>query len=212
MVADLDAEARGDVEIAVAVDLEAVGKALVVFVAGVQVEVALFVGERAVGLDDVTVNPVRAVVGDVEQRLVGRERDAVGELEAGVDDLFPAVGFDEPDFARFVGAAGGRIRDVEVAVVGDDEVVAGDFGGDDGRPAAGGGVGEDFARAGGDGVKAAVGSEGLAVGAFGVGDELSRFSVGADLIRFARGDVGEEDLALGVHGGALGETVTLADE
>ena len=52
----------------------------------------------------------------------------------------------------------------------------------------------------------------MAVGAFGVGDELSRFSVGADLIRFARGDVGEEDLALGVHGGALGETVTLADE
>lgn len=108
LVADLDAEACGDVEIAVAVDLEAVGKALVVFVAGVQVEVALFVGERAVGLDDVTVNPVRAVVGDVEQRLVRRERDAVGELEAGVDDLFRAVGFDEPDFARFAGAAGGR--------------------------------------------------------------------------------------------------------
>lgn len=95
--------------------------------------------------------------------------------------------------------------------MGDDKVVAGDFGGDDGRLTVGG-VGEDFARAGGDGVEAAIGAEGLAVGAFGVGDELGRFSVRADLIRFARGDVGEEDLALGVHGGALGETVTLADE
>ena len=65
---------RRDIQPAVAVDAHAVGAGVVGGVGRVQVEELLLVRQRAVGLDLVAVDPVAGVVGDVEQRLVGRER------------------------------------------------------------------------------------------------------------------------------------------
>src|ERR1039458_3352981 len=62
LVADLDAEARGDVKASVAVAAHSARAAVVVPVALVQPVITLLVGERAVGLDDVAINPVRAIV------------------------------------------------------------------------------------------------------------------------------------------------------
>ncbi len=132
LVADLDAHPGRDVEPAVAVDAHAVGAGVVGGVGDVQVIILLLVGKRAVGLDLVAVDPVGAAVGDVEQRLVGRERDAVGELQAGVDDLLLALGADVPDLARLAGVSTG-VGDVEAAVVADDQVVAAKAIGDHGR-------------------------------------------------------------------------------
>ena len=108
LVADLNAHPRGDVQPAVAVDAHAVGAAVVGRVGHVQVVVLLLVRQRAVRLDLVAVDPVRAAVGDVEQRLVGRERDAVGELQPGVDDLLLALRADVPDLAVVRRARPGR--------------------------------------------------------------------------------------------------------
>ena len=107
-----------------------------------QVVELLLVRQRAVGLDLVAVDPVAGEVGDVEQRLVGRERDAVGEVQPGVDDPLLALGADVPDLAR-LGPAADRVRDVDPAVVADDQVVAVEALGDD-RRLAGLVVGEDL--------------------------------------------------------------------
>ena len=56
---------------AVAVHAQAVGPGVVVLVVNVQVVVLLLVGQAAIRQDLVTVHPVRPVVGNVEQRLVG---------------------------------------------------------------------------------------------------------------------------------------------
>ena len=108
----------GGVADEIAVGAETVRAAVVSGVRLVQVEVTLLVLKRAVGLDLVAVNPVRTAVRDVEQRLVRRERDAVGELQPFVHDLLGAVGLDEPDLAG-VGVRAGPVRvgDVEVAVL-----------------------------------------------------------------------------------------------
>ena len=78
LIADLDAHARGDIEPTVAIDAQAIGAAVVGRIWHMQVEILLLVGQRAIGLDLVAVNPMRTAVGHIEQRLVGRERDAVG--------------------------------------------------------------------------------------------------------------------------------------
>lgn len=100
LVAELDAHARGDIEPAVAVDPHAVRAGVVGRVGRVQVVVALLVGERTVGLDLIAVDPVAAAFGDIQERLVGRCRHAVGELQPGVDDAFLAFWADVPDLAR----------------------------------------------------------------------------------------------------------------
>ena len=179
-------------------------------VGDVQVVVLLLVRQRAVGLDLVAVDPVGAAVGDVEQRLVGREGDAVGELQSAVDDLLLALGVDVPDLARLARVPA-RVGDVDAAVVADDQVVAAEAVGDHGRLAVGV-VGQDLARAGRDGVEPAVGAERLAVGLLRVGEERRHLAVEADLVGLAVGDVVEEDLALGVRRRALGELVAFADE
>src|SRR5262249_43829982 len=71
LVADLDAEPRGGVEPSVAVDADAIRPGVVGGVGGMEPVVALLRLERTVRRDPVTVDPVRAVIGDVEQSLVG---------------------------------------------------------------------------------------------------------------------------------------------
>ena len=135
--------------------------------------VALLVGERAVGLDLVAVDPVGAAVGDVQQRLVGREGDAVGELQPGVDDLLFAVGADVPDLARLVRRRGWgwsrrclpswrttRSLPRKPSAIGVDVAV--------------GVVGDDLLGARGDRVEPAVGAERLAVALLRVGEEEAR--------------------------------------
>src|SRR4030095_10630554 len=65
LVADLHAQARGDVEAAIDIDAHAVAARIVGGVGGVQPVILLLVGERAVGLDLIAVNPVRTIVADV---------------------------------------------------------------------------------------------------------------------------------------------------
>ena len=100
LVADLDAHPRRDIEPAVAVDPHAVGPASSAVSGACRWIKSLLVGQRAVGLDLDSCRPSGWRIGDVEQRLVGRERDAVGELQAGVDDPLLALGADVPDLAR----------------------------------------------------------------------------------------------------------------
>ena len=72
--------------------------------------------QRAIGLNLVAVHPMRAQIGNVKQRLVGRKRDTVGVFEVGLNGFSFAVGLDKPDFARFE-RIWKRICNVHIAVV-----------------------------------------------------------------------------------------------
>src|SRR5882762_7081662 len=67
LIAYLYAQVRGHIQAAIMIDANAVGAALIGSVGHMQPVEALFVIERAVGLDEVTIDPVRAIIGDVEQ-------------------------------------------------------------------------------------------------------------------------------------------------
>src|SRR5216683_1083004 len=91
LIADLYPHRRSDVKASIAIHSNSVCVAAVGSVRHVQPVVALFQIKRSVRLDEVTVDPVRSVVGDVEQCLVRRERDAVGILDTCVDDSLFAI-------------------------------------------------------------------------------------------------------------------------
>src|SRR5207244_6901608 len=103
-------------------------------------------------LDGEGVDVEAVVVGDEEVGLVGGEGDAVGGFDAGVYGAdFPGFGIDEGDLLL----AG--FGEVAVAYVGDDEVVGGDFFGEDGGAIGGEIVRDEAAIA--DGVEFVVGAE-----------------------------------------------------
>ena len=85
---------------------------------------ALFVIKRSIGLDEVTVNPVRAIISNVKQSLIGRECHAIRVFQSGIDHEFFAVRFDQPDFARRVLVIARRISDINISVVRNRDVVA----------------------------------------------------------------------------------------
>ena len=86
-----------------------------------------FVGERAVFFDGEGVEACAVHVGDDELGLVGGEDDAVGKLQAGIDDAFFAAWRDVPDLAFCV------IGGVDRAFARDDQIIhRRHAGGDDG--------------------------------------------------------------------------------
>ena len=85
---------------------------------------ALFVIKRSIGLDEVTVNPVRAIISNIEQSLIGRERHAIGVFHSGIDHDVFAVRFYQPNFARRVLVIARRIGDINISVVRNRDVVA----------------------------------------------------------------------------------------
>ena len=169
LVADLDAHPRRDVEAAVAIDADAVGAGVVGRVGHVEVEESLLVGQRAIGLDLIAIDPMTAIIGDVEQRLVGREGDAVGELQSRVDDsAFSPLGLMYQTWLEPPAPPGWV--DIDPAVVADDQVVAADALGEH-RGLAAGVIRQDLAGTGGGRVEPAIGPKRLAVGPLRVGDE-----------------------------------------
>ena len=91
--------------------------------------IPLFVGQRAIRLDQVTVNLVHAAVGDAEEPPVGGQRDRDGPLQIGVDQPFFALGIDEPELVslRLVGGPAGHVK---VAVGSDGQAMSMDTLGD----------------------------------------------------------------------------------
>ncbi len=75
------------------------GATVVSGVRRVQVKKTLLVFQGAIGLDLEAIDPVAIVIGYVEQRLVGREREAAGESGYAIRDPFLALGADGPDDA-----------------------------------------------------------------------------------------------------------------
>src|SRR4249919_4337721 len=67
---------------------------------------------------------MRLRIGYIEKCLIRRKCDPVGELEPSVDYQLGPIWFDEPDFARFLRIALGRVGHVDVAVVRDGNVIA----------------------------------------------------------------------------------------
>src|ERR1019366_6610094 len=158
-VADLDAEAGGGIEPAGPVAAQPAGAASLLRVGLVQPEIALLVGERAIGPHLVAVDPAGGAFGDVQEGLVWREGDArcgaqaggggdpVWGARAGAAGLLPAAGPDQP--------APAAIRGVGAAVVGDHEMAAQDAPGDDVHLAIGS-AGEDLGGCRDGGVEAPV--------------------------------------------------------
>ncbi len=124
LIADLNSHCRGHVQPAVTIHAQPIRIALLGSVRDVQPVEALLELQAAVGLNQVTVNPVSSIVSDVKQRLVWRQGDAVRVSETGINDSLFAVGLDEPDIAERDGIVGWRISYIDVTVVSDDDVVA----------------------------------------------------------------------------------------
>ena len=140
--------------------------------------------------------------------MVRRQRDAVCEANAAaVRDLLLRARFDEPDAIR----RGGRIGDVNIAVVRHDNVVAANALGDDAAFSIGV-VRDHFRLAARDGVEPSIWAERLSVSLFGICDKLRHPAIQSELVRFAVGNVVEEKLAFRVGGRAFGEPVALAHE
>ena len=170
--------------------------------------ILLLRGQRAVVADLIAVDPVRLSVGHVQQRLVGRERDAVGILQPGVHHLDCSVGTDGHHLGGLSRIAV-RDGDVDPPVVAHGQVVAADSVGDLGRLAIVS-VGDD--PVGLNSVQASVGAERLAVGPLRVLDKSRNPAVETNFISGFIRDVIEEDLALRVGGGPFGKLVAHADE
>src|ERR1035441_8501712 len=82
--ADLHTATRGDELAAFNGVADTFRAGIVVPISDVQVEELLFIGERAVGLDLVAIDPLRVALGDREQPLVGPVSHAGGEFDAAV--------------------------------------------------------------------------------------------------------------------------------
>ena len=74
------------------------GTGVVIPVFDVQMEKAFFVAQRAVGLDLVTVRPLRVPLGDRQQPLIGAIRHPGRKFDSPIDLDFLAV-FDQPNAA-----------------------------------------------------------------------------------------------------------------
>src|SRR5437588_407431 len=94
LIADLNAHAGCDIESSFAIDSNAIGTALIRSVGHMQPVEALFVIQRPVSLNEVAVNPVRAIIGNVQQCLIGRERHAIRVFQSGINHNFLAIRFD----------------------------------------------------------------------------------------------------------------------
>lgn len=171
-------------------------------------EVGLLVFKATIGVDGVVVDHVAGEVGHVEAGVIGAESDAVWALEVGVSGF--AVAGDEVDVPDFVAAGVGVI---EVAMLGDDEVVGGGSAGDDLPGFTRNLVATDFVCAvRGEVESFAVRGESKAVGASGVVGEKGLGAVGGDLVEFVVSHVGEEEGAVGGDFHAFGKAVSLGDE
>src|SRR5262249_52479119 len=162
-----------------------------------------------VRLDLIAVDPVRAAVRDVKERLVRGQANAVCEVETLVHLVRLALRTDVPDHAP--ARRGERVGGVNRSVVTDDEVIAPESARELGRSALRV-PGEDLLNGPGIRVEPAVGPEGLPVAPLRVREKHDRLPVGPDLVRLARADVVEEHLAGRIDGRPFREPKTLADE
>ena len=83
----------------------------------------LLVLQCPIRLDLVAVDPASPRIGDIEQRLVRRERDAVRKPETRVDDHLFTIRPDQDHLAR-VGSIPARDGDVDVAIARHHQVVS----------------------------------------------------------------------------------------
>src|SRR5579875_3563065 len=113
-----------------------------------------------------------------------------------------------PNQARL--AAASRMRDIDVAFVSNDDIIAADALGNHFRFAAPV-VGQHLLRPC-NCIEPAVGTERLTVGSFGIGAEETYFPIKTDFVGFAVGNVVEEDLTLGIDGRTFGELVTFSHQ
>src|SRR5262245_27352576 len=213
LIANLNAHTRRNIEPPVAVDAHAVGLAAVDRVGHVDPIILLLGFQRAVGLDLITVDPVRTVISDVKQRLVGRERYSIGVAQPCVHDFLLTVRLDQPDVALVDGGRV-RLRDVDVPVARYHNIVAANAFGDDRRRTSGffDVISDDFLLAARHRIEASVRAECLSVGSLRIGDELAYLTVETDFVNLVAPPIGEENLAFGVDRRTFSKLVTLAHQ
>ena len=204
LIAELDTHLGSYVERSLVIDRHAVSAGLNSPIFDAKMVEALLVGERSVGLYLVAVYELAPSVRYVEETLIRRELDSVRKFDPFVDHAFFAVRRNEPHFLRF------RVGDVDVAVVGDCDVVGTEAFGDD-RLAAIGLVGDDLLVCVGACVEFAVGTKLESVGA-GVLVEDACGSIRIGLEKFAGSQVGEKEFALSVDCWPLGKGMPIANE
>ena len=155
---------------------------------------------------------MRAVVGNIEQRLIRRERDAIGETQPRVHfERFTTAWAQQPDAARIVRRRDRGIREVNISVVSDDDIVAA-ISQRQNRRASVGLAREHIGNRARHGKQAPVRPEGLARDFLAVGIHLRQRAIETDPMRHVAAGVVEENFAARVHGRRIGILKTFADE